>query len=65
MTPDQIKEARIKAGLTTEQAARICYVHHRTWWRWELGESVIPRAAWELFTLRTGDLSTNQENDHE
>lgn len=53
MTPEQIKEARAKAGLTGDQAARVVYVNPRTWWRWELGESAMPRAAWELFTLRT------------
>lgn len=47
-----IRDARVKAGLTVEQSAAICYVHVRTWQRWESGDSVMPGAAWELFNLR-------------
>lgn len=53
MTPEAIKSARLKAGLSHAQAAAVCYVHLRTWWRWETGDSIMPRAVWELFTLRT------------
>lgn len=53
MTPEAIKTARLKAVLSPAQAARVCHVHIRTWWRWELGEVKMPRATWELFTLLT------------
>lgn len=52
MTPATIKADRKAAGLTQAQAARVCYVNLRTWCRWESGAFKMPRAAWELFTLR-------------
>lgn len=54
MSPSTIKEKRLEAGLTQAQAARVVYVHVRTWIRWETGDIPMPRMAWELFTLRTG-----------
>ncbi len=54
MSPQLIKDARLRANLTQEQAARVCYVTLRTWSRWETGAYPMPEGAWELFTLRTG-----------
>lgn len=48
-----IRDARLKAGLTKAQAAALCHVNLRTWYRWETGEYPMPAASWELFTLLT------------
>lgn len=56
-TPEQIKAARLSAGLTKEQAAETIHVELRTWQRYE-GEGkhtrVMHPAFWELFLIKTG-----------
>lgn len=53
LTPDQIKEARRKAGLTQEQAAKLVHVTTRAWQLWEAGDRKMHPACWELFTIKT------------
>ena len=63
MTPDQIRKKREKSGLSISDAARIVYVSERNWRRWESGDRQMPAAAWELFTIKTGDQSKGDRND--
>lgn len=51
--PDDIKRMRRQAGLTQTEAAALVYVDVRAWQYWEAGERNMPRAIWELFTLKT------------
>lgn len=48
-TPEQIKAARLAAGLSTEQAASIACVGQRAWQLWEEGKRTINAASWTLF----------------
>jgi len=52
-TPQQIKEARVKAGLTQMQAAELVHKKLRTWQDWEhkSGKYKIDLTAWELFLI--------------
>ena len=50
--PEQIKQARIAAGQTQQQAAELVYVDGRAWRRWELGERTMDRAHWELYQIK-------------
>ncbi len=53
-TPDEIKEARLAAGLTQEQAAnKIFSDSYRSWQNYELGERVMHPAIWWCFLQRT------------
>lgn len=51
-TPQQIKEARLDAGLTQQQCADLVHVNIRSWQKWESGERPMNLAAWELFNLK-------------
>jgi len=42
--PEEIRTARLRAGLTQVEAAKWVGVTSRTWQRWEAGESRIPKA---------------------
>ncbi len=50
-TPEQVKQARVKAGLTQQKAADLVGVDIRTWQRWERGDSKCTH--WELFLIKT------------
>lgn len=52
-TPAKIKSARLKAGLTQEQAADVVGAATITWQSWERGINPMPEMARELFTLKT------------
>ena len=52
MTPEKIKEARVKAGLTLQEAADLVHVNVRSWQKWEAGERSMHPAFWELFILK-------------
>lgn len=54
-TPEDIRSARLAAGLTQAQAAAL--VHLRApvrWTEYETGARNIDRARWDLFRLRSG-----------
>jgi DNA-binding XRE family transcriptional regulator len=51
-SPDQIREARHRAGLTQEQAGAVIGASRRTWQNWENGTRNMPGAKWELFNLK-------------
>ena len=66
----QLKEARLKAGLATKQAAKLIGVEEITWQRWEEQagrKTEIPFYCWELFLLKIGQHSKFKlvkKNDH-
>lgn len=51
MTPDDIKTARLKAGMTQQEAADLMRVHRRTWQRWESGKRETYPAYLEMFPI--------------
>jgi DNA-binding transcriptional regulator YiaG len=54
-TPEEIAEARLRAGLTQKEAALLVHAKsYRTWQDWEAGKNRMPLAAWELFLIKTG-----------
>lgn len=59
-TPEQIKAARLAAGLNQAEAAALV---HRTrpgcWSEWERGAVVMPLAEWELFKLKATPANCN------
>jgi len=57
-TPTEIKAARLAAGLTQTEAAKVVYVQLLAWQRWESEETVpthrtMPASTWELFLIKT------------
>jgi transcriptional regulator with XRE-family HTH domain len=55
---DQVKNARLAAGLTQEHAAQLAGLSssrgHVSWAEYENGARTIDAARWELFLLKTG-----------
>ena len=56
-TPEEIRAARERAGLTQAQAAALVHSTLRAWQRYEAGERRMHPALWELFLLKTGNLA--------
>ena len=50
--PCELKEARLKAGLTQEQAGKLVYRTTRHWQHMESGDRAIDPAVWELFQIK-------------
>lgn len=72
-TPEQVREARERAGLTQTQAAQLVSSArtkpYRTWQGYETPFGVkdhraIPLATWELFLLATGQHPTHKLTQH-
>lgn len=55
-TPEQIKKARARAGLTQSQAAAVIYKQILAWQRYESGDRVMDAAYYELFLIKTGQM---------
>lgn len=53
-TPDDIKLARIAAGLTQPQAAELVAVHPMNWSKYERGVQHMAPSMYELFLIKTG-----------
>lgn len=51
--PEQVKSARISAGLTQTAAAALVYSTCRAWQQWEAGDRRMHPAFWELFRLKS------------
>lgn len=52
---DQVRVARLAAGLTLQQAAGLAGVGaHQRWAEYENGRRAIDAARWELFLLKAG-----------
>lgn len=49
---ENLREARIKAGLTQSQAAGLVHVTTRAWQNWESGDRVPHPAFVELFDIK-------------
>lgn len=49
--PDEVRAARVAAGLTQRQAADLIYGSLRTWQEWEWGERRMHPAMWRLFRI--------------
>jgi DNA-binding transcriptional regulator YiaG len=54
ISPQKIKQARQKLGLTQPEAASVIGAAKRTWQDWESGARNMPMAKWELFVLKSG-----------
>lgn len=52
--PGEIRAAREAVGHSQQFAAEQVYVSKRQWQNWEAGAHPMPRAAWELYSLKTG-----------
>jgi len=57
-TPEQVKEARLRAGLSQAQAAEMVHSLTRSWQRWESGARGMHPAFWELFQIKARELFT-------
>lgn len=53
-SPQEILQARLKAGLSVPDAASIARVSARAWYTWEAGTRAASESGWELFLLFTG-----------
>ncbi len=51
-TPEQIRKAREKAGLSRQEAAALIHKSVRTWEKWENGERTMDPAFFELWQLK-------------
>jgi len=52
----EISAARVRLGLTQQEAADLLYLTLRAWQRYEYGERRMHPALWELFKIKTGML---------
>jgi len=50
----EIRDTRIKAGLTQQAAANSVSRCLRAWEEWESGRTKMPIGSWELFLLKNG-----------
>ena len=62
-TPDQIKAARQKAGMTQTQAADVIYKKVLAWQRYESGDRAMDYALYELFLLKTSQIDIAQSRE--
>ena len=56
-TPAEIRQARDVAGLTQAAAAERIYSTRRTWENWEAGIREMHPGLFELFLIKTGQLT--------
>lgn len=61
MNPIEIKQARMDAGLTQQQAANLLHTSLRTWQQWEYGERRMHPAFIELFLIKTNQAKSAAE----
>jgi len=62
MTPKDIKQARLDAGLTCAQAARLVGVTTGMWFKYESGSNEMPLYRWELFQYKLNEVDHVQTN---
>jgi DNA-binding transcriptional regulator YiaG len=54
-SPENIRTARVNAGLTQQEAAELVHRADSARWReWESGRHRMDSSVWELFLLKTG-----------
>ncbi len=51
-TPEQIREARDKAGLSSAQAGALLHTTGRVFQQWAAGDRRMHPAFWELFCIK-------------
>lgn len=51
-SPNEIIEARLKAGLTQTEAGQLIHASLGAWQQWEAGDRRMHPAFWELFRLK-------------
>ena len=51
-TPEVVRDARSRAGLTQTQAAALLHTTCRVWQQWEAGDRSMHPAFWELFCIK-------------
>lgn len=51
-TPEEIRAARLTAGLTVRQACEMVHASPRSWQNYEAGDRVMHPAIWELFRIK-------------
>jgi len=51
--PEEIRAARVAAGLTQAQAARLLHTTRRVWQQWEAGDRKMHPAFFELFAKKS------------
>jgi len=54
---EEIRSARLSAGLTQTKAAEIIYSGIRAWQKWESGEHKMHPGLFELFLKKTGQIA--------
>lgn len=61
-TPEQITEARNRAGLSLRAAGELVHASQSGWAGWEYAQKgrKMPLAEWELFLRKTGQWENNQ-----
>jgi DNA-binding transcriptional regulator YiaG len=52
--PEEIKAARVHAGLTQTEAASLVHSTCRVWQQWEAGDRRMHPAFFELFQIKAG-----------
>ena len=56
--PEDIRAARLAAGLTQTAAGELLHTALQTWQQWEAGDRKMHPAVWELFRIKS------KETDH-
>jgi len=51
-TAEQVRAARLAAGHSTEQAARLVHMDARSWRYYEAGQRAMHPAMWELYRIK-------------
>lgn len=63
-TAAEVRAARVAAGLTPTQSAELIYCTLSSWQQWEgeskQGNRPMPAAAFELFLLKTGQVTLDE-----
>jgi DNA-binding transcriptional regulator YiaG len=64
-TPEMIRQARERLGLTEAEAAAVVYRREQSWRDWEAGDRWMGPGDWALFQVRTGliPIETIMEED--
>jgi transcriptional regulator with XRE-family HTH domain len=62
-TKEQIREARLAAGLSQSKAAELVCVGTRAWQRWEYGERRMSPGTWLLFQMRLREESRDTQSN--
>ena len=61
-TPDEVKAARARSGLTQQAAATLVHSKLRSWQEWEQGHSTMHAGLFELFNIKYRLLQTMEKH---